>query len=71
MKSHAAAWFHLPLTETLLCQLIEIVPLERYWAMLQFPEIDQIERLWVVEMAGQTCFVALGMQEGNAIYRAW
>lgn len=69
--SHAAAWFHLPLTEELLCDLIEIVPLERYRTMLQLPEIDQIRRLWVVEVADQTCFVAQRMQEGNAIYRVW
>jgi hypothetical protein len=67
----AAAFLEVALNEDVACSFIEIQPLEHYAPMLHFPEIQlRLTRLWVVELAGKTCFVVQGLQEGTVVFIA-
>lgn len=67
----AAAFLEVALTEDVACHFIEIRPLEHYAPMLHFPEIQlHLTRLWVVELAGKSCFVVQGLQEGTVVFIA-
>jgi predicted nucleotidyltransferase len=67
----AAAFLEVTLTEDVVCGFIEIHPLEHFAPMLHFPETRlHLDRLWVVELAGRTCFVFRGCQEGAVVFIA-
>ncbi len=60
----AATYLDVVLTEDTGCHFIEIQPVEHYAPMLHFPEIPlRVTRLWVVELAGKSCFVIQGIVE--------
>ena len=65
----AAAFLGVALTEEVECSFIEMHPVEHYAALMHFP-LDQgrLTRLWVVELAGKTCFVAQSIQEGTVVF---
>ncbi len=55
----AATFLDVQLSEDVPCNLIEMRPLDRYASMIHFPELPlPLSRLWIVELAGKTCFVA-------------
>ena len=65
----AAAFLGVALTEEVECSFIEMHPVEHYAALMHFPQDqERVTRLWVVELAGKTCFVAQGLQEGAVVF---
>lgn len=67
----AAAFLEVALDPDVVCHFVEIRPLEHYAPMLHFPEIQlHVNRVWVVELAGKTCFVVQGCQEGTVVFIA-
>lgn len=67
----AASFLGVVLSQDVACNCIEIQPLKHYAPMLHFPEIHlHVAKVWVVELAGKTCFVVQGIQEGTVVFLA-